>query len=273
MLTSPMRKKIEEQSWLEIENEDSNPTQTWRRLRDQSIEAINDLILLAKKLPEDKQKEIFSPHIIDSFMRQILYLGERHPYQDSFNPRKAEVAAILVSRGIDVNSYQYLRLNEDTPSLVKATVDHLKQCVSVCNDISYKLKLRNIEEEAEELKYRYLFSWNNMLGKEKRKLLNFIIDKIDDDQIEILQSTIKLSDKTITFDFGQKIPDFGQPADESVQVSGSFFITINATNIGAEVNIFDETNGMIWEGNLLVKESLDDHDFNIFIKRDYRTRK
>jgi hypothetical protein len=32
----------------------------WRRLRDEASTAINDLILLAQNLPEDKQKEIFS---------------------------------------------------------------------------------------------------------------------------------------------------------------------------------------------------------------------
>jgi hypothetical protein len=32
----------------------------WRRPRDEASTAINDLILLAQNLPEDKQKEIFS---------------------------------------------------------------------------------------------------------------------------------------------------------------------------------------------------------------------
>jgi hypothetical protein len=268
MLTDPMRKKIQEQSWSQIEEDDSNPTQTWRRLKDQSVEAINDLILLARKLPEDKQKEIFSPQIIDNFIRQILYLGERHPNSDSFNPRKAELAAMLVNRGIDVNSYQYLRLNEDTPSLVKTTVDQLEQCVSVCNDISYKLKLMSVEEEAEKTKYRYLFSWNNMIGREKRRLLKFITDRTGDDQIEIFHGSIKRSDKAISFRFGQSI-------DGEEMEFGTFGIEIYNSNTSAKVMISHEDLGLgiggIWDLDLLVRETLS--DFNMYMKKEDMKKK
>lgn len=52
-----------------------------------------------------------------------------------------------------------------------------------------------MEEEAEKMKYRYLFSWNNLLGREKRRLLNFLRGLFDDDQIEIrevLNAAIKI---------------------------------------------------------------------------------
>jgi hypothetical protein len=40
------------------------------------ISAIDDIILLAQKLPEDKQKEIFTPSKIDSLIENILYIGD-----------------------------------------------------------------------------------------------------------------------------------------------------------------------------------------------------
>ena len=55
-----MRKKINERNWLEIEKQESNPTQMWHRLRDNAKKAINDLILLSQKLPEDKPFDINS---------------------------------------------------------------------------------------------------------------------------------------------------------------------------------------------------------------------
>jgi hypothetical protein len=158
-----------------------------------------------------------------------------------------------------------LRLNEETPSLVKTTVDQLKQCVSVCNDISYKLKLKYVEEEAEKMKYRYLFSWNNLLGKEKRRLLNFIRDKFGDDQTEIFQRRIKRSDKNIDLSFGQTF-------DKEV-IYGTFHITINDSNTSARVMIFDEVNGNVWELDLLVKETLGGGDFSMYMKKDDRTKK
>ena len=44
-----MKKKILEHSWLELEKYESNPTQTWRRIRDEMVSAIDDIILLAQK--------------------------------------------------------------------------------------------------------------------------------------------------------------------------------------------------------------------------------
>jgi len=228
---------------------------------------ISHLILLAQRLPEDKQKEIFAPSIIDNFVRQVLYLGgESPPYPDGLNPRKAELAAALVRRGIDVNSYQYLQLNEDTPLLAKPTVDHLRQSSSICNEMSYKLKLRNVEEEAEKMKYRYLFSWKNMLGREESRLLNFLREKIGgDDYIEIFQGSIKRSDKTIGFSFGHTF--------EKEEVYGSFHITISDSKNRADLTIIDEVNGDVLEMDLLVKEAPGDSDFRIYVKRNDRRKK
>lgn len=197
-------------------------------------------------------------------------MGDTHPYRDSFNPRKAELAARLVRRGIDINSYQYLRLNEDTPSLVKPTVEHLKQSIGVCDDISYKLKLKSIEEEAEKMKCHYLFSWNKMFGKEKRRLLKFITDRIGDDQIEIIQGSIRRGDKTIGFRFGQTI-------DGEEMEFGTFDIEINDSNTSAKVMIVREEwgngNGGVWDLDLLVREILGDGDFNIYLKNVNSTKK
>src|SRR5690349_7413306 len=95
-------------NWLEIEKQESNPTQTWHRLRDNAIKSIHDLTLLAQKLPEDKQKEIFTPTIVDSLINQILYGWREETLKpDIFNPRRAELAARLVKQGTNLNSDQY----------------------------------------------------------------------------------------------------------------------------------------------------------------------
>ena len=155
-----------------------------------------------------------------------------------------------------------------SPSLVKTTVDQLEQCVSVCNDISYKLKLMSVEEEAEKTKYRYLFSWNNMIGREKRRLLKFITDRTGDDQIEIFHGSIKRSDKAISFRFGQSI-------DGEEMEFGTFGIEIYNSNTSAKVMISHEDLGLgiggVWDLDLLVRETLS--DFNIYMKKDDMKKK
>src|SRR5918996_3441948 len=165
MLSKSMRKKLNEHSWLWIEKQESNPSQTWQRLKKQSVTAIYDLTLLANKLPEDKQEEIFSPNRIEDLIAQIIYIGFFSQSHESFNSRKSEIASRLIKRGIDLNIEQYVNSSPETPSLIKPTLDHLKQTVDICSDISYKMRLRNIEVKGSE--YQYLFSWENMLTREK----------------------------------------------------------------------------------------------------------
>jgi hypothetical protein len=259
MLTQTIRKKIREQNWLDIEKHDSNPSQAWRRLKDQAITALNDLILLANKLPEDKQKEIFSPNRIEVFVAQMLDIGEDYQFHDVFNPRKAELASRLVNRGIKLNSIQFRESNHDTPSLIEPALDHLRHSVNICNEISYKMRLKNIqEEETEGSGYQYLFSWNDMLDKQKNRLLDFIISKYGyDNNIEILSKHTKRSNKRLDVSFGI---DTGILHDEISGIFGNFQITINNTNTRAEACIYDSSHQLIWRDNLLVKEVEIDYD-------------
>lgn len=276
-----MRRKLIEQDWSEIEKQDSNPTQTWRRMRDQSIRAISDLTLLAKKIPEDKQDEIFDTKRIDELVVSILSSRKSYSFHDVLNRRKAELAAVLVERGINTSIFHYSRLDRDTPSLIGPTLDHLRKSISICDDISYKLRLKNVEEEAEEMKYRYLFSWNNMLGKEKNRLLDFIISKTANEPIQIIWTTLEHEGRKIQFNF-----QLGDELSKDILIF-TFQITLNNTNTDAEVSIFNDTHGMIWEGRLLAKEVANyysttwahghfvkpDNDFNLFIRNDRTKRK
>jgi hypothetical protein len=251
VLTKSLRRKISEQDWLDIEKQESNPSQTWRRLKDQSITAINDLILLANKLPDDKQKEIFSPTRIEAFIAQILDVGSFNQSHKHFNARKSELAARLVRKGISLNVCQYAESSPDTPSLIKPTLDHLEQTISICDDISYNMKLKNIREEEEGSKFRYLFSWNNMLTREKNRLISFLISKTGDDFADILNVQNK-GGNTRIIDFGM---DTGDP---KVGIFGTFQLTINNTYTRAEAYIFNAHHQMIWKADLLVKEIAED---------------
>ena len=290
MLSKQLRKNLSERNWLNIERQESNPSQTWLRLKKQSITAINDLILLANKLPEDKQKEIFSPARVEALVVQILYLGIFSQSHKDFNSRKSEIAARLIKRGIDLNINQYVNSSPDTPSLIKPTLDHLRQTVDICNDISYKMKLNSIDEEMEGSEYRYLFSWKNMLTREESRLISFILSKTGDDFAQIINVQNKGNNRRV-IDFGV---DTGEP---EVGVQGTFQIAINNTYTRAEACIFDVHHQMIWKDDFLVKEvdkdinlawrnnmSIKDglhlanvldysNDFNFYIKKNYGSKK
>ncbi|CAN5499098.1 hypothetical protein BH18THE2_BH18THE2_25580 [soil metagenome] len=266
MLSKHMRKKLLERTLLEIEKKESNPTQMWSRLRNTCVRAIDDLILVAKKLPEDKQKEIFTPHKIDEFVSCLLYRGDTYPYPHIFNPHKAELASRLVERGVSLNSYQFHLLNRGTPSLVEPTSNHLKQAVSICRDISYKLQLKKIEEEAVEAEIVYLFSWNEMVNKEKHRLLDFITNKTGEYQIEIIENTVKRTNnnKKLECNFGLKVGE-----DIGDVVYGTVSIFMDDTKKGAEVSILDNNHNIIHKEDLLVQKSEEQgNDFNLYMKKN-----
>ncbi|MGH9982498.1 MAG: hypothetical protein ACRD8W_00905 [Nitrososphaeraceae archaeon] len=270
-----MRKKLIEHNWEAIERESSNPTQAWHRVSKQCTTALDDLILLAQRIPESKQREIYSTKKIDQLLCSLLMMEENHSSSYSPSPRKIELAALLVERGINMNVFHYSRLEQDTPSLIGPTVNHLRQSVSMCNDISYKIRLKNAEAEAREIKHEYLFSWNNMLGKEKNRLIDFIKSKTANEPIQIIWTTFKRESREIQFDFV-----LGNELSKEIREL-VFHIILNYTNPSADVNILDKIHGMIWEGNLLAKEAENyfsttwtgDHfvrpnnDYNLYIRK------
>ena len=284
MLSKSMRKKLNEHNWLWIEKQDSNPSQTWQRLKKLSVTAINDLTLLANKLSEDKQVEIFAPSRVEDLITQIIYIGFFSQSHENFNSRKSEIAARLIKRGIDLSINQYVNSSPETPSLIKPTLDHLNQTVDICSDISYKMKLKNIDEEAEGSEYRYLFSWNNMLTREKNILIDFILSKTCD----FIANIFKVKDKG-----NRRVIDFGIDTGDSKSIQGTFKLAINNTYTHAEACIFDARHQIMWKDELLVKKIVDDtnlswrsnssykitnvlgntNDFNFYIKKTDRPKK
>ena len=278
MLKKHMRKKILEHDWLEIEKQESNPTQTWHRLRDMTIRAIDDLTLLAEKLPEDKQKEIFTHSRIKGLITQLLYGGRTRTYSkpdtsDTSYPRRAQLAAMLVGKGTGLNSHQFQLLNRDTPSLVEPTTNHLRQAVNICKDISRKLELMRIEEEAEQDEIVYLFSWSRMWYIDKHRLEEFIFNETGESLIEIpIPRSLTWDEKKFECTFSA-FEKGAESLDSEINVR-TISITMNDTNTQAEVLIFDSNQNIIYKKELLVKPAENDiNDFNLYMKEQRKKKK
>src|SRR5215208_2722323 len=83
-----MRKKLKEQNWESIMEEESNASQTWKRdIKDKVITVLSDLILLAHKLPNDKQEEIFTIQGVEKLISALLFPREKDFDYDQFDVR------------------------------------------------------------------------------------------------------------------------------------------------------------------------------------------
>ena len=157
----------------------------------------------------------------------LLYLPlERTLHQLMFSVQERQSWAVVsLERSISLIIFHYSRLERDTSSLIGPTVNHLKQSISVSKAIH--LRLKNVEKEAEQLEYLYLFSWNNMLGKEKKRLLDFILSKTANEPTQIIINTLKQKRRELHFSF-----EPGVGLSKEIH-NCTFQITLNNTNTNA----------------------------------------
>jgi hypothetical protein len=194
--------------WLAITRNERNPSQFWYRIRNQMNRAINQLSLLAKKIPDDKQKEIFS---YDNIKRLIISLLNKDDYADPIDElsdsRRTQLAALLIEEGIKVCIKKYELLLSETPALTGPTIDHLNKAKDICKDIAYKVDLNQRKFVTEKEKLTYLFSWNRIPGNDENKLIEFIKDEFGDFDNRWIRAIKKQDeDNTIFFSF-RKLPD------------------------------------------------------------------
>jgi hypothetical protein len=188
LLPKSTRKKLLEHNWVEMARKDSNPYQTLHRLRTKAIRAVDDLILIAQRLPYETQKEIFDYKNTKKLVLSIL--GENDSLSgnsDIHDSRRLQLAASLVEIGMKVCIEQYQTKIEQDSVLNDLTINHLARARDICNAISFKARLPQVEEEAEKEDLVYLFNWNriqeiheikvdSVKGQDTKKFLQFLQD-------------------------------------------------------------------------------------------------
>jgi hypothetical protein len=193
-----MRKKLRECTWLQIAKKDSNPSDTLKRLGEEAIRAINDLALLANRLPNDKQTEIFSEirlkHLVNS-----VFAGSQGKNDDvSFNNRIVRVATLLVDLGIELCIDQYRSKIEPNSVLNEPIITHLAKTQDICEVIASKVYSPIIKSKIDNEYLNYLFDWDKIeeiydkdytdLTGDNKELIDFVIGELPSpDRIEYIE--------------------------------------------------------------------------------------
>jgi hypothetical protein len=200
---------LHEQNWREIARKDMNPSDTLFRFREQSSKAINELILLANKLPNEEHEKIFYYDKIEGLMQAILhgnneglhyyskatdksiFTGDDMHHDNNFNSRITHIAALFVREGIKICIGQYKAKIEQDSRLNQATIEKLNNAAEICDAIAFKLYSPFMESISNKEKLTYLFNWDkitstnsdspdNISGEDNRLLFQFIKDKLGD---------------------------------------------------------------------------------------------
>jgi hypothetical protein len=165
MLKKDMRKKLSERKWLNLAKRDTNPTQTLLRLRRQAVRAIDDLVILANKLPEDTQAEIFSYKNLEKLIHAIFggYEDTDARTYSQFESRKAHISYLLANAGISHCIPNYMNYVEQDPVLNRATVEKLRNAADICEAIALKMLTR---ESSYKVGLVFLFNWSKITPAE-----------------------------------------------------------------------------------------------------------
>jgi len=151
MLNFSLRKQIKEKKWSDIMEKDSNPTQKWIRLRDRANSAISDLKLLADRLPDTRQQEIFDyakiRKFVSTILRQPVWLDSNH---DKFDARRTRLAAILAEESLKKCIDQYKNKIEKSDVFNKQNVSLLEDAISLCNEIAIRIQWLETESKTKE---------------------------------------------------------------------------------------------------------------------------
>jgi hypothetical protein len=150
MLRQDMRRELREHNWVDIAKAASNRQQKLNRLRDQAIQALEDLVLLAKKLPDHKQKEIFNYPIIDKLFSAILNMSPDSHDSIEYSGRKTELASLLVKSGAEFCIQEYQSKIETNSILNNSNISKLKDSIDICDVIAFKMKspeIRSVEQK------------------------------------------------------------------------------------------------------------------------------
>ena len=138
MLTKATLNKLKKGGWKSIEKNDSNPAQTWHRLRIQINDTLDHLALLAKTLPNDKQEVVFTQEKIWKLASALL----TNPHSEALEPRRAVLACEFMRAAYDYCNSQYMKI-EPHLDLRREITDPIHTGLRMCMAIADKVISRS----------------------------------------------------------------------------------------------------------------------------------
>ena len=262
MLGNSIRKRLSEHKWLDFISHESNPTQTWKRIQSQAQKAIDDLILLADSLPDDKQQQIFNYENVYRLVRSIL----RQPFStypldnDELDGRRIQLAASIAEKGLEMCITKYKTLVEKDEMLSAANVSLLQNAINLSNHIALKIQLQQRELKTKNENLIFLFNWANVLHNDNSSRLRQFLKREFDLKEWIDIATINKTEDDNTISFNIKEDD--NKDDNNLT---SISIKLNDNKTSAALSIYDEYGIGRHSKNLIVKD--ENGSLNVYAKK------
>lgn len=173
MLQNEFRSKLIKHGWLQAISEGGNKSQSWRRIKDKATRTISDLVLLHEKLPQEKKDELYNLQNLKKFFDSLL------PYPSDDNIVKLDIACYLAEKSINVFRSYHMNNNKNTIAIASVVSDYLDKASQICNDITYKEKIKKTEISIPKEELRYFANWKQISTREKGNLVSFLCEVLD----------------------------------------------------------------------------------------------
>jgi hypothetical protein len=182
LLGKTLRRKLYEHKWVDIKNENSNPSQSLRRIKEAASTALRDLRLLSEKLPDKELHEIFTEPNVNGLILGLLKLSPilarvRGGEKRELDSWRTQLSASLVEKCIHFCSNQYEVLEEESPSLAETNIGHLRQSIEICKQIANAVELRELKSRGIKNQLTYLFNWDKIPGSDEKRLKKFLVEE------------------------------------------------------------------------------------------------
>ena len=174
MLGKATRKKLYEHDLITVINKDSNPTQARRRIKAKTNIALRDLNLLSKKTTSSDMEEFLPMTSILAFVDSLLGLNDYNLHRRATDSRISQLAVALVEKALIACMNQNAFLFSDTKSLGDQIYMQLKNTMSICRDIAYKIQLIEQDKIAFHENWIFLFEWSKISQNGLRRFSDYI---------------------------------------------------------------------------------------------------
>lgn len=162
------------------EKKKGNPSLSFSRVKNQTENAFIQMALLARRLPQDKFRDLFNIGNISKLLKAMLIYEHDSKSESVDRLPDLRLAEFLVQYGLDIMIKEYKKISGYTPEIAQLTLDHLSKTKAICHDISLNVETINLETEAKQNKLRYLFTWERIDKEDRQRFENFVFELICD---------------------------------------------------------------------------------------------
>ncbi|HET6589368.1 MAG TPA: hypothetical protein VFG45_04310 [Candidatus Nitrosocosmicus sp.] len=162
MLERLTREKFKNNNWSEIVGNESNPHQFVNRIAVRIDSALEDLAIIAKRLPDKEFEKVFTVEKLGGFIDSLTRFEDRPSSKSIRRPLNHKIRLLLIESGLaelkDMTEKEYAYV----PNLSRLVSTKIEETYSICKDLLADIERKDLEREALIEGRLFLFKFSDL---------------------------------------------------------------------------------------------------------------